>query len=130
MKSLLGHGEAIGIPPLLCALERGCAEQQTRDTGCEMRLIVLRSGDEECGSGFAGHWTDGIARKRRVCMVQMRVSPVQFLTCSVTASGPLRRPAASSLFCFDFIALRVTVSICDGASVNAELRPWESRPLA
>jgi hypothetical protein len=30
----------------------------------------------------------------------------------------------------DFIALRVTVSICDGPSVNAELRPWESRPLA
>jgi hypothetical protein len=77
-------------------------------------------------------------------MVQMRVSPDQFLTCSVTASGPLRRPAASSLFCFattpprnnrvpgtpDYRTLRVTVSICDGPSVNAELRPWESRPLA
>jgi Flp pilus assembly protein TadG len=24
----------------------------------------------------------------------------------------------------------VTVSICDGPSVNAELRPWESDPLA
>jgi len=94
---------------------------------------------------FASHWTDGIARKQGVCIVQMRVSPDQFLTCSVTASGLLRRPAASSLFCFDsttpsrnnrvpgtpdFIALRVTVSICDGPSVNAELRPWESRPLA
>jgi len=93
---------------------------------------------------FAGHWIYGIARKRGVCMVQMRVSPDQFLTCSVTASGPLRRPAASSLFCFattpprnnrvpgtpDYRTLRVTVSICDGPSVNAELRPWESRPLA
>ena len=130
MESLLGHGRTNGISPLLCALECSRAEQQTRDTGCEMRLFVSRFGSEEGESGFAGHWTDGIARKRRVCMVQMRVSPVQFLTCSVTASGPLRRPAASSLFCFDFIALRVTVSICDGASVNAELRPWESRPLA
>ena len=63
-------------------------------------------------------------------MVQLRVSLDQFLTCSVTASGLLLRPAASSLFCFVFDALRVTVSIYDGPSVNAELRPWESRPLA
>ena len=130
MKSLLGHGETNGISPLLCALECGRSEQQTRNTGCEMRLFVQRSGGEEGGSSFAGHWSYNIARKRGVCMVQMRVSPVQFLTCSVTASGPLRRPAAGSLFCFVFDALRVTVSICDGPSVNAELRPWESRPLA
>ena len=144
MKSLLGHGETNGISPLLCALECGRSEQQTRNTGCEMRLFVQRSGGEEGGSSFAGHWTDGIARMRRVCSVQMQVSPDQFLTCSVTASGPLRRPAAGSLFCFattpprnnrvpgtpDLRTLRVTVSICDGASVNAELRPWESRPLA
>ena len=150
MNSLLGHGEANEILPLLCVLEHGRAEQPTRDTGCEMRCLVSRTGSRgqaarEVGSGVAGHWTDGIVRKQRVCIVQMRVSPVQFLTCSVTASGLLRRPAASSLFCFDsttpshnnrvprppdFIALRVTVSICDGPSVNAELRPWESRPLA
>lgn len=47
MKSLPGHGEAIEIPPLLCALERGRAEQKTRDTGCEMRLFVQRSHGEE-----------------------------------------------------------------------------------
>jgi hypothetical protein len=144
MRSLLGHGGIDGISPLLWAFEHGCAEQQTCDAGCEMRLFVQRSGGEKCGSGFAGHWTNGIARNRKVCTVQMRVSPDQFLTYSVTASGPLRRPAAGSLFCFDStpsrnnrvpgtqdcIALRVTVSICDGPSVNAELRPWESRPLA
>jgi hypothetical protein len=130
MTSLLGHGGTNGTSPFLCALERGCAEQQTSDAGYEMRLFAQRSGGEKGGSGFAGRRTDGIARKRRVCIVQMRVSPDQFLTCSVTASGPLRRPAASSLFCFVFDALRVTVSICDGPSVNAELRPWESRPLA
>ena len=149
MTSLLGHVRTNGISSLLCAFERGRAEQQTRDTGCEMRRLfiavwVQRSSDEKRGSGFAGHWIDGIARKRRVCSVQMRVSPVQFLTCSVTASGPLRRPAAGSLFCFattpprnnrvpgtpDYRTLRVTVSIFDGPSVNAELRPWESRPLA
>jgi len=32
MKSLLGHGVTIGISSLLCALEHGRAEQQTRDT--------------------------------------------------------------------------------------------------
>jgi hypothetical protein len=145
MTSLLGHGRTNGIPSSLCAYERGHAEQQRRDTGSEMQFFVQRSGEEKCNSGVAGHWTDGIARKQGVCIVQMRVSPDQFLTCSVTASGPMRRPAAGSLFCFDFttpsrnnrvpgtpdfIALRVTVSIYDGPSVNAELRPWESRPLA
>ena len=44
MKSLLGHGETNGISPLLCALECGRSEQQTRDTGCEMRCLVSRSG--------------------------------------------------------------------------------------
>jgi hypothetical protein len=130
MNRLLGHGVTSGNSPLLCALECSRAEQQTSECGREMRLFVPRSGSEKCGSGFTGHWIYGIARKRGVCMVQMRVSPVQFLTCSVTASGPLRRPAASSLFCFVSDALRVTVSICDGPSANAELRPWESRPLA
>ena len=135
MRILLGHGIANGISPLMCALQCGRSELQDermrmRDAVPCIAVWVPGCGGEEGGSGFAGHRTDGIARKRRVCIVQMRVSPDQFLTCSVTASGPLRRPAASSLFCFDFIALRVTVSICDGASVNAELRPWESRPLA
>ncbi len=129
MQHLLGHGVTIGISPSLCALEHGRAEQQTRDTGCEMRLFVPRFGSEEGESGFAGHWY-GIARKRGVCMVRMRVSSDQFLTCSVTASGLMRRPAASSLFCFVFDARRVTVSICDGPTVNAELRPWQSSPLA
>ena len=54
-------------------------------------------------------------------------------------------PCGSALFCFDFatpprkerapgtpvcVALRVTVSICDGPSANAELGTWEPGPLA
>jgi len=144
MQHLLGHGKANGISSLLCALERGRAEQQTRDTGCEMRLFVPRSGGEKRGSGLPVVGLAASPGSAESCIVQMRVSPVQFLTCSVTASGPMRRPAASSLFCFattpprnnrvpgtpDYRTLRVTVSICDGPTVNAELRPWESRPLA
>ena len=126
MKSLHGHGEVNEISPLLYSLERYHAERKTRDTGREMRLFVqssdARSGDLVCRGMASPESGD--------CIVLEACLPVPFLTSSVTASGPLRRPAAGSLFCFDFIALRVTVSICDGSSVNAELRPWESRPLA
>ncbi len=126
MQSLLGRGEANEIPPTLCALKRGHAERKTRDSGCKMRPVVqrsaARSGDMVCR---------GMASPESVESVVLEAClPIPFLTSSVTASGPMRRPAAGSLFCFDFIALRVTVSICDGPSVNAELRPWESRPLA
>jgi hypothetical protein len=50
--------------------------------------------------------------------------------CSGSRFGPVLRPAAGSLFCLGSAALRVTVSIFDGPSVNAELRPWEQGPLA
>jgi len=42
MQSLLGHDEANGITPLLCALEHDRAEWKTRDAGCEMRLFIPR----------------------------------------------------------------------------------------
>jgi hypothetical protein len=126
MKSLLGHDEANGITPLLCALERSHTECRTRDAGCEIRRIVQRSDGEKVDLVCRGMASPGNGD----CIVLEVCLPVPFLTSSVTASGPLRRPAAGSLFCFVFDALRVTVSICDGPSVNAELRPWESRPLA
>jgi hypothetical protein len=46
------------------------------------------------------------------------------------ASGPKPAPGGSALFCFDFVALRVTVSSCAGPSANAELGTWEPGPLA
>lgn len=74
MNSLLGHGGTNGISPLLCALEHDHAEQKTRDTGCDMRLFVPRSGEERrCGLPV-----DGITREQRVCIHQMRVSPAPF----------------------------------------------------
>jgi hypothetical protein len=94
MQHLLGHGVTIGISPLLCAFERDRAEQQTRDTGCEMRLFVPRSGGERswiwcCRS--LDRWHRQEAKRSLGSDVSL---PVQFLTCSVTASGLLRRPAA------------------------------------
>jgi hypothetical protein len=44
--------------------------------------------------------------------------------------GAYATPGGTALFCFDCIALRVTVSTYGGPSVNAELGAWESRPLA
>ena len=44
--------------------------------------------------------------------------------------GPVRRPAARRSSASAFAALRVTVSTCGGASVNAELGTWEPGPLA
>jgi hypothetical protein len=126
MESLLGHGEANRISPFLCALERDHTEWKTCDTGCEMRLFVPRSDSEKADLVCRGMASPGSVES----VVLEACLPVPFLTSSVTASGLLRRPAAGSLFCFDCIALRVTVSICDGPSVNAELLPWESRPLA
>jgi hypothetical protein len=157
MNSLPGYGGANGITSFLCALERDRAEQETNDTGCEMRGLYRPLGPEvwrqKVGSGLPADWHRQEAERLRRSDTRLRVP---FLTCSVTASGPLRRPAAGSLFCFccttpprnerasgtpDFAALRVAASIeiCfgkyaekiyDGPSANAELRPWESRPLA
>lgn len=39
-------------------------------------------------------------------------------------------PCGSALFCFDYVALRVTVSSFAGPSANAELGTWEPGPLA
>jgi hypothetical protein len=94
MRNLLGHGGTNESRPHCALLSVAAPSFKTSDGGCSMRLFVRRSGGEKCGSGVAGHWIDGIARKQGVCMVQLRVSPDQFLTCSVTASGLLRRPAA------------------------------------
>ena len=46
------------------------------------------------------------------------------------ASGPKPAPGGSALFCFDCVALRVTVSSFAGPSANAELGTWEPGPLA
>ena len=124
MQSLLGHGEANGITPLLCALERDHAEWKTRDTGCEMRLFVPRSGARSVDLVCRGMASPGSGSSvvLEVCL------PVPFLTSSVTASGPLRRPAALRSFCFP--ALLSQSKSGWPLLQNARLGAWESRPLA
>jgi single-strand DNA-binding protein len=90
MQSLLGHGEANGITPLLCAFERDYAEWKTGDAVCEMRLFVPRSDGEKVDLVCRGMALPGSGSSvvLEVCL------PVPFLTSSVTASGLMRRPAA------------------------------------
>jgi hypothetical protein len=44
--------------------------------------------------------------------------------------GAYATPGGKLALLLCYRTLRVTVSICDEPTVNAELRPWESRPLA
>ncbi len=67
MNSLLEHGVADIIPPILCALERGRTEREDSSIGCKMRHSFVPRSGEERGSGLP---VDGIAGKQRDC-VQM-----------------------------------------------------------
>jgi len=127
MKSLPGHDAAIGDSLLTGAFWHGRAGRKTSDCECEMRLFIGRSGRERGGSGLPA---SGIAKERRGCMVRMRVSPVQFRLLPGHCFGAYATPGGGLALLLCYRTLRVTVSICDGPSVNAELRPWESRPLA
>jgi hypothetical protein len=126
MKSLLGHGGTNGISPSLCAIERGRAEQQTGDSGCEMRLFVQRSGEEKRGSGFTGHWTDGIVRKRRDRSVLMRVSRFN----SSLARSLLRGFCDALRHGTVLLSGLLSQSKSGPLLQNARLGTWESRPLA
>ncbi len=128
MKNLLERDVANMSSPLECALERARTDQKTSGCGDETRLFARRS----VGRRDSGLPLECIVRKRRERNVLVRVSHINPASCSVTASGANRRPAAGSLFCFRYAALRVTASIeilfgkstekiCDGPSAKAEL---------
>jgi hypothetical protein len=126
MKSLLGHDGANGISSLLRALERGRAEQQTRDTGCEMRLFVPRSGDGKCGSGFAGNKVYGIARKREFAWSRCEYPRIN----SSLARSLLRGFCYARRHCAVLLSGLLSQSESGPLLQNARLGAWESRPLA
>jgi hypothetical protein len=63
-------------------------------------------------------------------MVLVRVSPVQSRLFLGHCFGAYATPGGRLALLLCWRTLRVTVSTYGGSSVNAELRPWESRPLA
>jgi len=124
-----------------CALDQGASHLKTFGFGADMRLFAepLAGASELCSP------VHSIARKRTKRIVQAGVSRMYPAFCTVTASGSKPTPGGRLVLLLrlpphhatnacrgprHYAALRVTVSICDGPSVNAELRPWESNPLA
>jgi len=122
MQSLLGHGEAKGITPFLCALERDHAECKTRDTGCETRLFVPRSDGEKVDLVCRGMASPGSGNSIVLqCVSQFHSSRARSLLrglcdalrhCAVLLSGLLSQSKSGPLL------------------QNARLGTWESRPLA
>jgi len=86
-----------------CALERGCARLMACHCGANSRPLSGVSGTKS-GTGLPA---TSITGKRMERVVQHCVSRIYPASCSVTASGPIRRPAAGSLFCFGSAAYRL-----------------------
>jgi len=122
MKSLLGHGEANGISPFLCTLERDHAEWKTCDTGREMRIFVPRSDSEKADLVCRGMASPGSGNSIVLqCVSQFHSSLARSLLrglcdalrhCAVLLSGLLSQSKSGPLL------------------QNARLGAWESRPLA
>ena len=131
MNSLLGHGLTNGIPPLLFALEYSRAEQQTSESGCEMRCLVSRSGSR------------GLAA-RKADLVLPGIGPMASPGSGEFASFRCESPRINSSlarsplrgFCdalrHGAVLLSGLLSQSKSGSLlqNARLGAWESRPLA
>ena len=124
MNRLLGHGAASNYPRPGRAFEYGCTEQKTSENGCDMRLFARGPGGKS-GSGLPVE-----LHRQEAAGVSCSTGclPYQSRFMLGHCFGVYPTPGGSALFCFGYAALRVTVSIFDGPSVNAVLGTWESRP--
>jgi hypothetical protein len=122
MQSLLGHGEANGITPLLCAFECVHAEWKTCDAVCEMRLFVQRSrarkGDMVCRGMASPESVESVVRER-----------VSHLHSSL-ARSLLRGLCDALRHCAVLLSGLLSQSKSGPLLQNARLGTWESRPLA
>jgi hypothetical protein len=108
---------AFNVPSLSCQERNGGSESPS------FRATIASSDDLRFGRTSAAR-SEGLTRSRW---------SLPFCIPSSTrghASGPKPAPGGSALFCFDYVALRVTVSSFAGPSANAELGTWEPGPLA
>jgi len=105
MNRLFGHSAAAKHLHPGRVSEHGHAEPKMSESGCDMPVFARRPG----GESESGLPVDRIGTKRSVLTDVSHTNPA---SCSVTASGSFRRPAA----CFRFAALRVTISIFDTPS--------------
>jgi hypothetical protein len=122
MQSLPRHGEANGISPFLCALERDQAEWKTRDAMCEMRLFVPRLAARRL-IWFAREWH------------RQEAGAALFLECvsqfhSSLARSLLRGLCVALRHCAVLLSGLLSQSKSGALLQNARLGAWESRPLA
>ena len=130
MESLLGHGGTKGTSPLLCALERGHAELQDERIRARDAALSPEVRQREAWIWFCRSldiWHRHEAESLLGSDASLSSSIPHLLG---HCFGAYATPGGKLALLLCYRTLRVTVSICDGPSVNAELRPWESRPLA
>ena len=121
MQSLLGHGEANGISPFLCALERDHAEWKISNAGCEMRPFVPRLGARS-GNLSAGEWH---RQEAWSALFLARVSQFH----SSLARSLLRGYCDALRHCAVLLSGLLSQSKSGPLLQNARLGAWESRPL-
>ena len=110
---------------------------------CALSMVQAEPEDSSvsertCGSSSEAWWervnrslpVHGIVRKRMKRIVQAGVSQNVSRFLHGHCFGVKPTPGGRLVLLLRLAPPSVTVSICDGPSVNAELRPWESDPLA
>ena len=126
MQSFLGHGEANGITPLLCALEREHAEWKTRDALYGMPFPLLCFGSRgQARAGwiwFAGEW------HRQEAGAALFLKGVSQFYSSLARS--LLRGYCDALRHYAVLLSGLLSQSKSGPLLqNARLGAWESRPL-
>jgi hypothetical protein len=123
---LLTHKPEQNLSTRRCALEHGAGRLKTLGFGADLRLFA----ESSVGASEPCLPVHSIARKRTKRIVQAGVFPYVSRFLHGHGFGVKPTPGGRLVLLLRLAPPSVTVSICDGPSVNAELRPWESDPLA
>lgn len=137
MKNLLERHGANTSSPLKCAVEHGCTERKTSECGCEARTFRPEVRQRKRLWFAVGQHRQEAQGLRCSGACLPRVIPSVFGHCFGAYATPGGRlvlllrlappPVTASI---EILFGKSAEKIYDGPTVNAELRPWESRPLA
>jgi hypothetical protein len=123
---LLTHNTEPSLSTGKCAPEHGAGRLKAFGSGADLRLYT----DLLVSTSELHLPVHSIARKRTKRIVQAGVFPYVSRFLHGHGFGVKPTPGGRLVLLLRLAPPSVTVSICDGPSVNAELRPWESDPLA
>jgi hypothetical protein len=110
-----------------CAFEHGESYPKTR---CSVRYDAGLLADVWGAIVVLALPVESIVRKRMSSCAVQCVSPLYPASLLGHCFGVKPTPGGRLVLLLRLAPPAVTVSICDGPTVNAELRPWESDPLA